>query len=97
VGAEPISAWVSMTEVRWGTKLDLTCRYASRREDYPGHRLPRYAMFVTRGNGTAEQVASWRALPGRTMHLTAATAAGRADISDVEVRTSDGHTVLRLD
>lgn len=97
VGAEPISAWVSMTEVRWGTKLELTCRYAARGEGYPHHRMPRYAMFVTRANGRAEQVASWRALPGRTMHLSAATAAGRADIADVDVRTSDGHTVLRLD
>jgi hypothetical protein len=47
-------------------------------------------------NGASEQVATWRALPGRTMRLTAATAAGRSDLAWVEVRTADGRPVLKL-
>ena len=57
---------------------------------------PAYAMFVTRRDGTSEQVASWRALPGRTMHLSAATAAVRGEVTAVEVRTTSGMVVLRL-
>ena len=41
-------------------------------------------------DGTTEQVASWKGLPGKTMHLTAATAADAQDIAEVEVRSSDG-------
>ena len=43
-----------------------------------------------------EQVATWKALPGRTMRLTGATATGRTDITTVEVRTADGRVVLTL-
>ena len=34
-------------------------------------------MIVHTRDGASEQVATWRALPGRTMRLTAATASGR--------------------
>jgi hypothetical protein len=54
-------------------------------------------MYVTRTDGSTERVASWRGLPGKTMHLAAATAADAADVASVEVRTSSGATVLELD
>jgi hypothetical protein len=47
-------------------------------------------------DGKVEQVATWRALPGKTMHLDAATATSREDIASVEVRTADGQPVLQL-
>ena len=76
VGAEPISGWVSLTPVGWGTRLDLTCSYAD--DDGEGSTWsdgpPTYAMYVTRTDGSTERVASWRGLPGKTMHLAAATA-----------------------
>jgi hypothetical protein len=99
VGAEPISGWVSLTPVGWGTRLDLTCSYAD--DDSGGGTWgdgpPTYAMYVTRTDGSTERVASWRGLPGKTMHLAAATAADAADVASVEVRTSSGATVLELD
>jgi hypothetical protein len=55
-----------------------------------------YTLFVRTRGGTTEQVGSWRSTGGTTMHLAAATAADRADISSVEVRTPDGRVVLRL-
>ena len=45
---------------------------------------------------TPKQVASWRGLPGKTMHLAAATAVARDDIANVVVRAADGHDVLEL-
>ena len=36
VGAEPISGWLSLTQVGWGTRLDLTCSYAQESECLPG-------------------------------------------------------------
>jgi hypothetical protein len=96
VGDEPISGWVSLTTVGWGTRLDLTCSYADQSGDYADPTWSTYAMFVHTTDGGVEQVASWKALPGKTMHLAGATAADRADIVSVEIRTSAGEPVLEL-
>jgi hypothetical protein len=96
VGSEPISGWLSMTTVGWGTRLDLTCSYAEEGDSaYHDQAPPTYTMVVTRSDGTTEQVASWKSLPGKTMHLSAATSADTKAISNVEVRSGD-HTVLQL-
>ena len=55
-----------------------------------------YGLFVVNRDGSAEQVGTWSAVDGRTMRVTAATAARRVDIASVEVRTTDGRPVLRL-
>jgi putative zinc finger protein len=85
---------VALTQVLWGTRLDLTCTYAEAEPDAGPE--PRYAMFVRTRAGREEQVATWRGLPGKTMRLAAATAADRDDITSVEVRTLAGRTVLRV-
>ncbi len=91
----PVSASVSLTSVDWGTRLELTCAYESWGDsDEPG---PPYTLVITNGAGDVEQVATWRALPGREMSLDAATATERDDIRSVEVRTAEGRPVLHLD
>lgn len=97
VGNEPISGWLSLTQVGWGTRLDLECSYAEDSNAYQDPSWSTYTMFVTTADGHTEQVASWKALPGGTMRLAAATAADVDDITDVEVRTAAGDTVLELD
>jgi hypothetical protein len=96
IGDEPVSGWVSLTQVGWGTRLDLTCKYSKQSNSYEGTDGATYVMYVTRADGITERVASWKALPGKTMQLAAATAASADDITMVEVQASDGHTVLRL-
>jgi Putative zinc-finger len=97
VGAGPVRAAVALTGVAWGTKLDLTCSYAASDEGgYQGEATSAYALVVHTREGAVEQVATWKALPGRTMRLTGATATGRTDITTVEVRTADGRVVLTL-
>jgi hypothetical protein len=100
VGAEQgMRASVALADVAWGTRLDLTCSYAAE-EGYPGEpgaHPSAYALVVRTRDGRTEQVATWRALPGRTMQLTAATDAGQDQIASVEVRTAQGEPVLRLD
>jgi hypothetical protein len=96
--AAPISGWVSLTQVGWGTRLDLECSYAKDDgHDYRDQGPPTYKMYVTRTDGTIEQVASWKGLPGKTLHLVAATAADTKDVASVEIRNSSGATVLELD
>jgi hypothetical protein len=96
VGSEPISGWLSLTQVGWGTRLDLECSYAQESDSYRDPSWSTYTMYVHTIDGGTEQVASWKAVPGKTMHLSAATASDAGDITDVEVRTAAGDTVLRL-
>jgi hypothetical protein len=95
-GEVPIVASLAMSTVAWGTRLDLTCTYGRYLQHY---RLPSsttYVLSVRTTDGRTEQAGTWQAVDGRTMHLSAATAADRADIASVEVRTTDGRVLLRL-
>ena len=96
VGPEPISGWLSLTQVGWGTRLDLECSYAQESDAYRDPSWSTYTMYVHTADGGTEQVASWKAVPGKTMRLSAATASDVDDITDVEVRTAAGATVLEL-
>jgi hypothetical protein len=93
-----VSGWVSLTEVAWGTRIDLTCTYGSAGGygGYGGDGWTSYAMFVHTADGRVEKVGTWRAEAGRETHVSLATAAAAPDIAEVEVRTADGQSVLRL-
>jgi hypothetical protein len=95
VSGDSMSASLALTGVAWGTRLDLTCSYRSS-DSWGEEEVSSYAMFVRTRDGKVEQVATWRALPGKTMRLAAATAANRDDITSVEIRTAGGRTVLKL-
>ncbi|MCW2784420.1 MAG: putative rane protein [Marmoricola sp.] len=95
IGTQPISGWVSLTPVAWGTRLDLICSYAGDKSAYDQAGTT-YTMYVTHADGSTEQVASWKALPGRTTHVTGGTAASTSDITGVQIRSANGRTVLRL-
>jgi len=94
VGTDAISGWLSMTQVGWGTRLDLTCTYGD--SDWNDPRWSTYTMYVQTADGTVERVASWKVVPGKELHIEAATASDVKDISDVQVRTASGATVLEL-
>ena len=96
VGDVPVEASLGLEQVKWGTRLLLTCTYEPQSVEYDLPSAVDYTLFVRTRGGAAEQVGSWRSASGTTMHLAAATAADRADISSVEVRTPDGRVVLRL-
>ena len=97
IGTDSVSGWLSMTQVGWGTRLDLTCSYGDGDSgDWQDPKWSTYMMYVQTSDGRVEQVASWKVLPGKEMHLEAATAADVDDISDIQVRTASGATVLEL-
>ncbi|HEX5087792.1 MAG TPA: zf-HC2 domain-containing protein [Nocardioides sp.] len=95
VGTDAISGWLSLTQVGWGTRLDLTCTYGED-NDWQDPRWSTYTMYVQTTDGEVERVASWKVVPGKELHISAATAADTEDISDVQVRTASGATVLEL-
>jgi hypothetical protein len=95
VGNDPMTADVALTSVAWGTKLDLMCSYPA-----PGSALPYeggdYALVVHTTDGRSQRVATWTGLPGKTMHLSAATSAQASDISSVTVVHVGGPPALEL-
>jgi hypothetical protein len=93
VGNDPMTASVSLTSVAWGTRLDMTCSYPSFHGDYEGGS---YALVVHTLHGGTERIATWNGLPGKTMHLTGATASQKAQITSVDVTRIDGAPVLHL-
>jgi hypothetical protein len=98
LGQSPIQATLGLEPVTWGTRMLLTCTYDTAWMD--DVELPDevdYLLFVTTREGRTEQVGSWRSVDGTTMRVPAATSVVRDDIATVEVRTTDGRVVLRLD
>ncbi len=93
VGDVPVRATITLEQVTWGTRLELTCTYAV---EYQLPPAVDYTLFVRTRGGRTEQVGSWRSVGGRTMRLSATTAASREDIASVEVRAPDGRVVLKL-
>jgi hypothetical protein len=96
LGQHDLLADVALTSVPWGTRLDLTCRYAASGGEYAESVAAPYSLVVRSREGDVEQVATWNALPGKTMTLAGATAMRRDDIASVEVRDPDGRPVLKL-
>lgn len=96
VGDVPVRAELTMEQVTWGTRLGLTCTYDTGSVPYELPAEVDYLLVVRTSDGGTEKVGSWRSVDGRTMQLTAATAADRDDISSVEVRAPGGRVVLRL-
>jgi hypothetical protein len=90
----PVSASARLVDMAWGTRIDLTCSYSSQGR-YPASGVP-YAMVVIDRHGVAQQVATWKALPNRTLTVMGATSQARPDIASVEIRTLQGRTILRL-
>ncbi|NAZ86732.1 anti-sigma factor family protein [Kineococcus indalonis] len=89
----PLTATAQLTQVAWGTRVDLVCAYAS---DTAGRPYP-YALVVKDAQGHAERIGTWTAVPGRDARLSGATSLTPELISAVEVQTLEGTALLRLD
>ena len=96
VGEVPVRATVTLEQVTWGTRVGLACTYDTELVPYALPPEVDYLLFVRTRDGRSERVGSWRSVDGLPMQLSAATAADRAELDSVEVRTADGRVVLRL-
>ena len=81
VDQDRLTATVSLQQVAWGTKLHLACRYAESWVQ-PGAA---YALRVHTKDGETQQIATWKALPDKTMQLDAATSVDPVDIDSIDV------------
>jgi hypothetical protein len=81
VRQDQLTATVSLQQVAWGTKMHLACRYGGSWVQ-PGAA---YALRVHTKDGETQQIATWKALPDKTMQLDAATSVDPVDIDSVDV------------
>lgn len=91
---DQLSATVELRQVAWGTTMHVLCTY-----DGPGwgEESVSYALVVHTSDGARQQIATWRAVPGRTVELDAATDADPGQITSVDVVTvGSGRRLLTL-
>jgi hypothetical protein len=92
-----VRADVSLTQVKWGTKIGIVCHYAESESDYEGGHAYRYNLVVITRHGETEPVGSWWGEPGETIADSNTTAVNLDDIDKVELRNDHGKAILRLD
>lgn len=96
VTTSDVSASVALVGVAWGTRVELTCTYAEEGDYAQTHPDESYVLVVRDRAGHSEQVAHWRALPGRTMRVTGASAFSLTEIASVELQSHTGEPLLEL-
>ncbi|UUT35568.1 hypothetical protein [Microbacterium elymi] len=97
VGRVPLQATVRLTDVSWGTRIDMDCRYP---DGYAGN-VPvggwTYALAVVDAAGDATTVSTWRAEPGTRARVSAGTATAVSGIRAIEIRSAAGAVLMRRD
>ena len=97
VAGVPLTASVRLTDVAWGTRIELECAYP----DVPVPDVPEggwtYALAVVGDDGTETTVSTWRAGPGTSARLSAGSALDVSDIRAIEIRTAKGVVLMRHD
>jgi hypothetical protein len=87
--AAPLTARVALAPEQWGTRVEMTCRYAAN-----GYGEHAYALYVVDDAGRGEQVSSWHSGPGDVARTTGSTDLALGQISRVELRDPATGTVL---
>lgn len=88
----PMSASLELVDKKWGTAITVFCKY-----DGNADTSTPYDLAVVDTDGHQTSAGTWRAVPGVTAKVTAATAVPRDRIAALEVQLPDGTTILRYD
>lgn len=90
----PLSASVRLSDVAWGTRVDLTCEYGHA-DDAPAEGWA-YALVVVADDGEESVLSTWRARPGTSATVSAGTELAAADIATIEIRAvASGDVLMR--
>ncbi len=94
----PITAKATLSAMKWGTRIEVSCSYAAVGSAgwdsaWPG-ASSEYAMYVVDGHGASTEVATWTAYPGTTVTPSGTTSLSLADISAVQIRSPQGAVLL---
>ncbi|WP_406048624.1 anti-sigma factor family protein [Kribbella sp. NBC_00889] len=90
--ASKLSADARLVPERWGTTIEISCRYDELAT--PSERARGYELYVTDSSGKAQLIASWTASPGTTVKPAATTKLRREEIQALDIRSSETGRVL---
>lgn len=93
-GPSPVTASIVLRPVAWGTSIELSCRYEPSAPDAYGASGTAYALRVVDRDGSSQQVATWSAVPGRTLTVPAVTDRPIGRIASVELVDAAGTVLL---
>ncbi|MEU4290008.1 zf-HC2 domain-containing protein [Kribbella sp. NPDC026596] len=90
--ASKLSADARLVPERWGTTIEISCRYDELAT--PSERARGYELYVTDTSGKSQLLASWTASPGTTVKPAATTKLQRNEIQALDIRSSETGRVL---
>jgi len=88
----PLTASVRLQGVAWGTKIDLSCRYAPTYNTGGDDHV--YAIAVVGTDGSTSRLSTWKVLAGKDAHLSAGTALDTASIRAVQILDASGKVLM---
>jgi anti-sigma-K factor RskA len=89
--SSPVHATAALTDVRWGTKIQLACRYD------PGYVSDvDYQLVVIDKHNVAHPAGSWMLTPGKVTNFTGGTALHPDEIARVEIALPNQQPILQL-
>lgn len=91
-GAVPLTADLALTDVKWGTKIDMHCAYVETAGDDDTEWD--YGLWVVDRSGRASEVSTWKARTGSQVKLSAATSLSVGQIASIQVRSATTGDVL---
>ena len=87
-----LSADARLVPERWGTTIEISCRYDELAT--PSERARGYELYVTDTSGRSQLIASWTSSPGTTVKPAATTKLQRSEIQALDIRSSESGRVL---
>jgi Putative zinc-finger len=90
--ASKLSADARLVPERWGTTIEISCRYDELAT--PSERARGYELYVTDTTGKSQLIASWTASPGTTVKPAATTKLQRGEIKALDIRSSESGRIL---
>ncbi|ADB29958.1 putative transmembrane anti-sigma factor [Kribbella flavida DSM 17836] len=90
--ASKLSADARLVEERWGTTIEISCRYDDLAT--PSERARGYDLYVTDRSGKSTLIANWTASPGTTVRPAATTKLHKSEIRALDIRSSDTGRIL---
>ncbi|HET6986349.1 MAG TPA: zf-HC2 domain-containing protein [Kribbella sp.] len=90
--ASKLSADARLVPERWGTTIEISCRYDDLAT--PSERVRGYELYVTDTSGNSQLIASWTSSPGTTVKPAATTKLQRSEIRGLDIRSSESGRVL---
>jgi hypothetical protein len=91
--ASPLHATATVTDRKWGTQINLDCRYAGY-----GDASTRftYALRIVDRAGVTHDLGTWTIRPGTDTTFTSGTALPRGQIGSIEITRPNGTPILHL-